>query len=79
MDITFVNAFLCKVLSILKLPFQKTSKLEPLPQLVKDLLSSRPGHMIRVRCKGVGYEGKAQGRVRKLRTKARMRKQWKLT
>ena len=61
------------------MPFQKISKLEPLRQSVKDLLSLWPEHMVRVTCKGIGYEGKAQGRVRKLNTKARMRKQWKLT
>ena len=78
MDITFENAFLCKALNILKMPFQKTSKLKPLPPEVKNLLKLRPGNMVRVVCRGTGYEDKAQGKVRKLSTKARMRKQLRL-
>ena len=78
MDITFANTFLNRLLCSLKSKTQKTSKLKRQPQLVTDLLNSRPGQMVRAVCKEAGYEGKEQGRARKLSTKRQMRKRLKL-
>jgi hypothetical protein len=78
MNITFDNDFLSNLLCSLKSKTQKTSKLEPLPQSVIDLLNSRPGHMVRVVCKEKDCANRAQGKARKLSTKRQMRKQLRI-